>query len=41
MSRYHIQMRTESNVQEAITVERDSLTELRNEMARFVGDLLK
>lgn len=41
MSRYTIQLRTDSHVQEALEVERDDLTALRVELARFVGELLK
>ncbi len=41
MARYFIQLRTESNVREALAIERESLTDLRIEMARFVGELLK
>ena len=41
MPRYHIQLRTESHVQGALEVERDDLTALRIELARFVGDLLR
>ena len=41
MPRYHIQLRTESHVQEALQVDRDDLTALRIELARFVGELLK
>ena len=41
MATYHIQLRTESEVREALTVERDNLNALRIEMARFVGELLK
>jgi len=41
MASYHIQLRTDSEVREALTVERDDLNALRVEMARFVGELLK
>lgn len=40
MPRYHIQVRTESHVQSALEVDRDDLTKLRIELARFVGELL-
>jgi hypothetical protein len=39
--RYYIQLRTESHVREAIDVDRADLTELRIELAKFVGELLK
>jgi hypothetical protein len=38
---YHINIRTESHIATTVDVERDSLTELRLEMASFVGELLK
>jgi hypothetical protein len=38
---YHINVRTESHIASTVDVERESLTELRLEMARFVGELLK
>lgn len=41
VAKYHIQLRTESIVSETLTVERDDLTGLRVELARFVGELLK
>ena len=41
MAKYHIALRTESTVSETVGVERDNLTDLRIELARFVGDLLK
>ena len=41
MAKYHIQLRTESMVSGALEVEREDLTALRIELARFVGELLK
>ncbi|PWG02847.1 DUF6894 family protein [Sphingosinicella humi] len=41
MARYNIELRTESRVSETLQVEKADLTELRIEVARFVGDLLK
>lgn len=41
MALYHIALRTESHVAEALEVERDDLTALRVELARFVGELLQ
>ncbi|TRW14753.1 DUF6894 family protein [Glacieibacterium frigidum] len=41
MALYHINIRTESHIAECIDVERDDLTGLRLEMARFVGELLR
>ena len=41
MPRYHIGLRSETHLNETVTVERDDLTELRIELARFVGELLK
>jgi hypothetical protein len=41
MARYNIQLRTESHVANALQVDRDDLTALRIELARFVGELLK
>jgi hypothetical protein len=38
---YHINIRTDSHIADAVDVERESLTELRVEMASFVGELLK
>jgi hypothetical protein len=38
---YHINVRTESHIASTVDVERESLTELRLEMARYVGELLK
>jgi hypothetical protein len=41
MATYHIALRTESHVREALEVEKDDLTALRVELARFVGELLR
>ena len=41
MANYNIEIRTESHVAETLKVERDNLTALRIELARFVGELLK
>lgn len=41
MARYHLALRTDTHVREALDVDRDDLTALRVELARFVGDLLK
>jgi hypothetical protein len=41
MPLYHINVRTESHIASTVDVERESLTELRLEMARYVGELLK
>lgn len=41
MARYNIELRTESRVSETLQVEKADLTELRIEVARLVGDLLK
>jgi hypothetical protein len=38
---YHIQLRTESHVATALAVERDDHTQLRVEVARFVGEILR
>jgi hypothetical protein len=38
---YHINIRTQSHIADTLDVERASLTALRIEMARFVGELLK
>jgi hypothetical protein len=38
---YHINVRTESHIASTVDVERESLTDLRLEMARYVGELLK
>jgi hypothetical protein len=41
MSAYHINIRTESHIADSVEVEMENLTDLRVEMARFVGELLK
>jgi hypothetical protein len=41
MSRYHINVRTDSHIAGTVTVEHGDLTGLRVEMARYVGELLK
>ncbi len=41
MPKFHIALRTESTVSETLDVERETLTDLRVELARFVGELLK
>ena len=41
MALYHIALRTETHVRETLEVERDDLTALRIELARFVGVLLQ
>jgi hypothetical protein len=41
MPTYQINIRTESHIADSVDVERESLTDLRLEMARFVGELLK
>lgn len=41
MSKYNIELRTEKRVSETLQVESADLTELRIEVANFVGDLLK
>lgn len=41
MARYNIELRTESHVSETLEVDKSDLTELRIEVARFVGELLK
>ena len=38
---YNIQLRTETHVLETRQIDRDDLIELRVEVARFVGELLK
>jgi hypothetical protein len=40
MPSYHIELRTASKVWDTLDVERDDLTALRIEMARFVGQML-
>jgi hypothetical protein len=39
--KFHIALRTESIVSETLDIERENLTDLRIELARFVGELLK
>ena len=41
MALYNIALRTDTHVRDVLRVERDDLTGLRIEMARFVGELLK
>jgi hypothetical protein len=41
MPTYHINIRTESHIASTVDVDRASLTDLRLEMAQFVGELLK
>jgi hypothetical protein len=41
LPKYHINVRTESHIASAVTVEHDSHTDLRVEMAKFAGELLK
>lgn len=41
MAAYHINIRTESHIADSLEVEMDDLTELRLELARFVGELLR
>ena len=41
MTRYHLELRSETHVRETLVVERDDLTALRIEVAQFVGELLK
>ena len=41
MPRYHIELRTESTVSETLDVECVDLTELRTQVATFVGELLQ
>jgi hypothetical protein len=38
---YHLNIRTESHIAATVLVEKEDLTDLRLEMARFVGELLK
>ena len=38
---FNIDVRTAAHIADSILVERDDLTALRIEMARFVGELLK
>jgi hypothetical protein len=41
MPAYHINIRTESHIADSLDVEMESLTDLRLDLARFVGELLK
>jgi hypothetical protein len=41
MASYNINIRTESHIADSFRVEKDDLTALRHELARFVGELLK
>ena len=41
MTHYNIEVRTASHVRETLSVESDDLTQLRIEVARFVGELLR
>jgi hypothetical protein len=41
MAHYNIELRTESHVSETLAVEKSDLTELRIEVARFLGELLR
>jgi hypothetical protein len=41
VARYNIELRSLSHVSTTLEVERDDLTALRVEVARFVGELLK
>ena len=41
MARYNIELRTITHVRETLVVEKDDLTALRVEVARFVGELLR
>lgn len=41
MSVYRINLRTDSHIEDVAEFEADSLTDLRIEMARFVGETLK
>jgi hypothetical protein len=41
MSIYHLNIRTSSHIADSTEFETDSLTDLRFEMARFVGETLK
>jgi hypothetical protein len=41
LPKFHIGLRSDTHLNETLTVERDDLTALRIELARFVGDLLK
>jgi hypothetical protein len=41
MPTYYLNVRTPSHIAASLEVEHDDLTALRNEMARFVGELLR
>lgn len=41
VARYNINVRTDSHIATTVAIEKDSHTDLRMEMARFVGELLK
>jgi hypothetical protein len=41
MPAYHINIRTEAHIADSVDVEMESLKDLRLELARFVGELLK
>jgi hypothetical protein len=41
LPKFLIGLRSDTHLNETLTVERDDLTALRIELARFVGDLLK
>jgi hypothetical protein len=41
LPKYYIGLRSETHLNETLEVERDDITALRLELARFVGDLLK
>lgn len=41
MPSYNINIRTESHIADTLKVEKDDHTDLRLEMARFVGELLR
>jgi hypothetical protein len=41
VARYSINIRTESHIADSLVVEKDDVTALRLELARFVGELLK
>ena len=41
MPRYHIELRTDDRVCETLDIDRENRTDLRIEVARFVGELLR
>jgi hypothetical protein len=41
MSHYNINIRTQSHIADSVPVETESLPDLRLEMAKFVGELLR